>query len=147
MAPASVLIKSKVYVNINEESQLTRISNRKSLVSIALASAVIGAVALVSFLPGDDKHRLHTSGRFHSWGHLLAFSAIAFGVARTTRSSWVRALFFIGSMLLGLAIEYGEHAVYRNPLEWKDVLVDGLGVACGTLLAIATQPRQGQVSS
>ena len=134
-------------MNINKESQRSRISSRKSLVSIAFASAVIAAVASVSFLPSDDKHRLHTSGRYHSWGHLLAFSAIAFGVAKTTRSSRARFLFFIGSMLLGFALEYGEHAVYQNPLEWKDVLVDCMGVVCGTLLAIASEPRPDQPTS
>ena len=110
--------------------------------SIAFASAVVAALAAVSFLPGNDKHRLHTSGRYHSWGHLLAFSVVAFVVARTTHSRSARVLLFAGSLVFGLAIEYGEHKIFGNSLEWKDVLVDGLGVVCGTLLAIVTQPQQ-----
>jgi hypothetical protein len=124
------------------ESKLTRKAPQKQGISIAFASAVVAAVAAVSFLPGDDKHRLHTSGRYHSWGHLLAFSVVAFVVARTTHSRSARVLLFAGSLVFGLAIEYGEHKIFGNSLEWKDVLVDGLGVVCGTLLAIVTQPQQ-----
>jgi len=125
------------------EPKPTRKGPQKQGISIAFASAVVAAVAAVSFLPGHDKHRLHTSGRYHSWGHLLAFSVVSFVVARTTHSRSARILLFAGSLVLGLAIEYGEHAVYHNSLEWKDVLVDGLGVICGTLMAVVTQPRQG----
>jgi hypothetical protein len=124
------------------EPKLTRKIKKSQGTSIAFASAVVAALAAVSFLPGNDKHRLHTSGRYHSWGHLLAFSVVAFVVARTTHSRSARILLFAGSLVLGLAIEYGEHKVYGNSLEWKDVLVDGLGVVCGTLLAIVTQPQQ-----
>lgn len=124
------------------EPTLTRKIKKNQGTSIAFASAAVAAVAAISFLPGHDKHRLHTSGRYHSWGHLLAFSAVSFVVARTTHSRSARILLFAASLVLGLAIEYGEHAVYRNSLEWKDVLVDSLGVVCGTLLAIVTQPQQ-----
>jgi hypothetical protein len=130
-------------VETKGELKLVRDSRGERLISVVFASAVVAAVALVSFLPGDDKHRLHTSGRFHSWGHFLAFAGVAFGLARTTRSFAGRALLFACSLILGFAIEWGEHFVYQSPLEWKDVLVDGLGVVCGTLLATVTQPRRG----
>jgi hypothetical protein len=123
-------------VRVKEKPKPGRGLNREKAVSIAFASAVILAVAIVSFLPGDDKYFLHTRGRFHSWGHLLAFSVIGFGVARIAHSFRGRILFLFSALLLGLAIEYGEHIVFSNPLEWKDVLVDTLGVLCGTLLAI-----------
>ena len=130
-------------VETKGELKLVRDSRGERLISVVFASAVVAAVAFVSFLPGGDKHRLHTSGRFHSWGHFLAFAGISFGLARTTRSFGGRTVFFIVSLVLGFAIEYGEHVVYQNPLEWKDVLVDGLGVVCGALLAIVAQPRRG----
>jgi hypothetical protein len=123
-------------VRAKEKPKPTHKLSGERAVSIAFASAVILAVAIVSFLPGDDKHILHTRGRFHSWGHLLAFSVIGFGVARITHSLRGRILFLLGALVLGLAIEYGEHFVFLSPLEWKDVLADGLGVLCGTLLAI-----------
>jgi hypothetical protein len=128
---------------LKQDLKPSRKANRERAISVVFASAVVAAVMLVSFLPGGDKHRLHTSGRFHSWGHFLAFVGVALGLARTTRSFAGRALLFAGSLMLGFAIEWGEHFVYQSPLEWKDVLVDGLGVVCGTLLAIVTQPRRG----
>jgi hypothetical protein len=127
---------------LGQERKPARNVKLERLISVALASTVVATVAIISFLPGHDKDRLHTSGRYHSWGHLLAFSAVSFVVARTTHSRSARILLFAGSLVLGLAIEYGEHKVYGNSLEWKDVLVDSLGVVCGTLLAIVTQPRQ-----
>jgi hypothetical protein len=123
-------------VRVNEKPKPARKLNGDKAISIAFASAVICAVAIVSFLPGEDKYFLHTHGRYHSWGHLLAFSVIGFGVARIAHSLRGRILFLFSALLLGLAIEYGEHIVFSNPLEWKDVLVDGFGVLCGTLLAI-----------
>jgi hypothetical protein len=117
-------------------------ATRKRALSVAFASVVVFAVAVVSFLPGRDKHRLHTSGRFHSLGHLLVFSVVGFVLARTTHSRRTRIILFIGALMLGLAIEWGEHLVFKSPLEWKDVLVDGFGVVCGTLLAaIITLPE------
>jgi hypothetical protein len=123
-------------VRADEKPKPAHRRSREKAVSIAFASAVILAVAIVSFLPGNDKYFLHTHGRYHSWGHLLAFSVIGFGVARIAHSFRGRVLFLFSALLLGLAIEYVEHVAYRNPLEWKDVLVDALGVLCGTLLAI-----------
>jgi len=110
---------------------------RERSVSIALACVVVVAVAIVSFLPAGDKRRLHTIGRFHSLGHLLAFAAVAFVLARTTDSSRVRTVLFLASLVLGFGIEYGEHSIFGNPVEWKDVLVDTLGVVGGTLTAAA----------
>jgi hypothetical protein len=127
---------------------MTRLKERS--VSIALACLVVAAVAVVSFLPAGDKRRLHTIGRFHSLGHLLAFAVVAFVVARTTHSSRVRTVLFLASLVLGFGIEYGEHSIFGNPVEWKDVLVDTLGVVGGTLTAAAvpvSQPKDQNSTS
>ena len=93
-------------------------------------------------MPGKGKYLLHTTGRFHSRGHLLAFLVVSFVVARVWHSRNAKVLLFFGAILFGLATEFGEHLLYHSPMEWKDVLVDTLGVCCGTLLAIALEPRQ-----
>jgi hypothetical protein len=111
-------------------------------VSVTLALLVVAGVAIVSFLPGDQKHLLHTRGRFHSWGHLLAFGVVAYAVAGIARSTRSHALFFVGAMVFGFGIELAEHFIFGNPLEWKDVWVDALGVVTGTLLAMVTAPKE-----
>jgi hypothetical protein len=108
----------------------------------ALACIAIPAIAVLSFLPPVDKAMLHTRGRFHSWGHLLAFSVIAFLVARASRTASGRILLFAWSLLFGIGIEYLEHRIFHSTLEWSDVLVDALGVMAGTLLAALSGPRQ-----
>ncbi len=117
---------------------------RRSTISIALACVVVAAVAIVSFLPGADKRVLHTSGRLHSWGHLTVFAVVGYVAGRTSSSRKTRVLVFLGALIFVLGIEFGEHLVFHNPLEWKDVLVDGLGVVAGTLFALATAPGSKQ---
>jgi uncharacterized membrane protein len=112
-------------------------SGHRSAISISLAAIVIVAVTIVSFLPGADKHVLHTSGRLHSWGHLIVFSVVGYVANRTSHSFWLRVLVFMGSVIFGLGIEVGEHLVFHAGVEWKDVLVDALGVVAGTLFALA----------
>jgi cyanate permease len=85
---------------------------------------------------------MHTSGRFHSLGHFLAFCFIAYVAARISRSLAGRLLFFAGSLVFGFGIEVAEHLVFRIALEWKDVLVDAAGVIAGTLLAMASTPQE-----
>jgi hypothetical protein len=75
-------------------------------------------------------------------GHLLAFSIVALFAVRFSRSALIRILVFIGSLLFGLGIESAEHLVYHNSLEWKDVLVDALGVIAGTLIGLLTTPTK-----
>ena len=115
---------------------------KKRAIFGALACVVVLAVTILSFLPGRDKHALHTRGRFHSLGHLLAFSIVALLAVRISRSALMRILVFIGSLLFGLGIESAEHLVYHNLLEWKDVLVDALGVIAGTLIGLLTTPKK-----
>jgi hypothetical protein len=110
-------------------------------VSVALACLVVAGVAIVSFLPTDKKHLLHTRGRYHPLGHLLAFAVVAYAVDGIARSTRARVLFFIGAIIFGVGIELIEHLLIRNPLEWDDVWYDAVGVMIGTLLAIVTAPK------
>ena len=113
---------------------------RRRKLFIALGCVLIPAVLCLSFLPGTDKYVLHTRGRFHSLGHLITFSALAYVAMRSARTLQVRTLLFVTALFLGFAIELGEHLVYRSYMEWKDVLLDSLGVITGTILALITEP-------
>lgn len=108
---------------------------RERLFYTALACVVVPAIALLSFIPEGDKQALHSNGRFHSAGHFVVFALAGFVAGRTSRSLWMRLLLFAGLLLFGFGIEAAEHLNYDSAMEWTDVVVDGLGVAAGTLLA------------
>jgi hypothetical protein len=115
-------------------------SQRPSKIERALPVAVAGvavlAVILLSFIPPADKQALHTRGRFHSLGHLLIFSLLAFLAIRASPSIRAQKLVCIGLMAFGFGLELAEHLVFLAPLEWKDVFVDAVGIAAGTYIAI-----------
>jgi hypothetical protein len=115
-------------------------SAREKTIFVTLACLVVGAVAVLSFLPPGGKHLLHTDGRFHRLGHLLAFSAVAYIAARTSQSSRVRMMIFIGSLALGAGIEFAEHLIDHGRIERKDIWIDAVGVVLGTLIATVTAP-------
>jgi len=63
---------------------------------------------------------------------------IGFVLVRAGRTDVQRRWLFIGAMVLGFAIEVGEHLIFGNRLEWKDVFMDVTGAVGGTLVALAT---------
>ncbi len=67
---------------------------------------------------------------------------MAYLAAKAAKSLRARILLFVGSLIFGFGIEVGEYLVFKNPLEWKDVLVDAAGVIGGTLIAIVTSPHE-----
>jgi hypothetical protein len=96
---------------------------------------VFPATVVLSLLPNGDKTALHTQGRFHSLGHFVIFGLLAYAAGRTTRSVQARIFLFMGVLLFGFGVELAENLAYKAGLEWKDVLVDFLGVLAGTLIA------------
>jgi len=108
---------------------------------LALRCVFVTLIVVVSFLPLTDKHALHTTGRFHPLGHLLTFAAIGFVAVMTPKSFRVRILFILGALVLGFGIEFCEHLIFQGAVEWRDVLMDGIGVFGGILLALVSRPR------
>jgi len=130
-------------VTLSPQTTPGQTPRKPGLRSLLLASCVVSAVSFVSFLPVAGKRALHTEGRFHVGLHLVAFGAVGFVVFHAARSRAARIAAFAGAVLLGLAIEVGEHRVFRGPMEWKDVLTDTAGVIAGTLLAALAASRSG----
>ena len=132
----------EIFDQNQQKRRLTRRekAQRGSSLFLALASILIPAITLLSFLPSKDKQLLHTHGRYHSWGHLLVFCVIGFILTRAARTERMRMWLFIAAMLFGFGIEIAEHLVFLSPLEWKDVFMDVTGVVGGTLMALATAP-------
>jgi ethanolamine transporter EutH len=127
---------------VAKANQPGSISRRQKASSFVLAVVVASAVAIVSFLPGRDKRALHSQGRFHAWGHLVVFSVVGYVAASVAQSRRARVLAFCAALVFGAAIEVGEHLVFGNSLERKDILVDALGVIAGTLLAATFAPKR-----
>jgi hypothetical protein len=115
--------------------------HKRSHAAILLACAVLAGVSFVSFLPVAGKRALHTEGRLHAGLHFVAFSVVGFVVFRAARSRAARIAAFAGAVLFGLAIEEGEHLVFQGGMEWKDVLLDTIGVIIGMLLEVLVAPR------
>ena len=101
----------------------------------AMAAAVwIAGLALLSFLPTQDKRQLHTKGRLHPAGHIgffLVAAALLVASARTTRS---RVLLLCLLAAFGGCVECLQHLTSGAPLEWRDIVLDLLGVLLGGLL-------------
>ena len=102
---------------------------------------MVALIVLVSFLPPADKHVLHTRGRFHLLGHLVAFASVGFMAVMTPRTFRSRILFVAGLVLLAFGIEFGEHLAFSTVIEWPDVLMDFMGVFSGVVLALLSRPQ------
>ncbi len=92
-------------------------------------------------MPLPWKHEIGTTGAFHRAGHLLAFLILAFLLCRIASNTAARLVRCAGAVVLGILLETAEHLIYRDRLEWDDVLVDAIGVALGFLCAFALTPR------
>lgn len=101
------------------------------------------AIIVLSLIPLPWKNEIGTTGAFHRAGHLLAFLILAFLLCRIASTAAARLIRCAGAVLLGIVLETAEHLLYRDRLEWDDVLVDALGVALGFLCAFALAPRTG----
>jgi hypothetical protein len=94
-------------------------------------------ILLVSLLPMPFKRFLETHGRFHNTGHFLAFLITVWVVCWNKGSNaWV-AVACAGAIGMAFLIEGAQTAIYHNPFEWKDVLIDSLGTVVGGGLLLA----------
>ena len=92
------------------------------------------AVALLSLLPEPWKGRLATHGAVHDLAHIAAFLAVTVFTIRPVRDirKWPAAS--AGLFLFGFILEILQTHVYRNRLEWSDILDDLAGIALGILI-------------
>jgi len=66
--------------------------------------------------------------------HWLAFagaSLLLFLLSRTRTQETLRA---IAILLLGFCLEFAQHLIYRNPVEWRDVRDDALAILLAFVL-------------
>ena len=115
-------------------STMVRINKRAFAVGTFLC--LLAVVLTVSLLPPPDKIRLHSKGRLHDAGHMLAFAALAFVAAKISTVFRKRFQASMGLLALSFAIEGIEHLIWLSPFEWRDVFTDAIGIIGGLLLAL-----------
>jgi hypothetical protein len=72
--------------------------------------------------------RLRPSVALHRGIHWLAFAGAAFLLLLLSRNRRQEIRGAVAACLLGLSLEYVQHLVYRNPMEWRDVRDDTFAV-------------------
>lgn len=66
--------------------------------------------------------------------HWLAFAGATFLLLVLSRNRRQEIRSVIAACLLGLSLEYLQHLIYRNPMEWRDVRDDTLAVLVAFVL-------------
>lgn len=94
-------------------------------------------VTAISVAPFEVKWELGAKGRFHDAGHFLVFFVTAMLTCWTAANSASRIVRLLAVCGVALLQEALETAIYHNPFEWRDVLVDTLGaVAAFAILSV-----------
>jgi len=70
----------------------------------------------------------------HPIFHVLAFGAAAVMLFVLSRNGKQISTAALGVFCLVLAIETGQHLLYKNPFEWWDVRDDTIGIALAWML-------------
>jgi len=78
--------------------------------------------------------RPHAIAGLHRGIHLLAFGVGAFLLFSLSRTWRQQALSALATCSLGLLLEYLQHMIYRNPMEWWDVRDDTFAVVLAFLV-------------
>jgi hypothetical protein len=87
--------------------------------------------------------RLGPGVALHRGIHWLAFAGTAFLLLLLSRNRRQEIRSAIGVFLLGLSLEYLQHLIYRNPMEWRDVRDDTLANLAAFALYQLTRWRAG----
>ena len=94
----------------------------------------ITSVLLVLLIVGSlQPERLSLLAGVHRVIHWLAFGGAALLLFCVSRGPRQEILGAFATVLLGLLLEILQHVIYRNCMEWRDVVDDGLAI----LVAIA----------
>jgi VanZ family protein len=105
---------------------------------LSLWVVLIGCVIIGSLLPAAspvmvDIGRLQINDKVMHFGAYLALSLLPVIGFRDRRRGLMAGL---SMFLLGILMEAGQHFSPGRAVELGDVLANGAGVACGTLLAL-----------
>jgi hypothetical protein len=97
--------------------------NRPKIIRL-IAQAWLLLVIVGSLQPARPWHSVAA----HRGIHWLAFAGLALVLLLPSRNRRQEIHSVIAACLLGLSLEYLQHLVYRNPMEWCDVRDDTLAI-------------------
>ncbi len=104
-------------------------------------------MVVLSFLPPEIKHLLHTRGSLHYWAHVYLFAGVCVLLLDGAETFRSRLLTAAGLIAVGCTIEIVQTHGYWPFLEVWDVISDLIGVAMGALIGwMRSLPGTGSVS-
>ena len=110
-------------------------------------------VLIGSFLPGPHKQAIGIVATYgnvattdvrwqHRLLHIACFALIGLLLVLTARSPKRAVFALLGTIVFGLAIEYGQSFFYGAALEWWDIRDDSLAAVGGVLAGNTTRIRR-----
>lgn len=79
--------------------------------------------------------------------HYVAFAGATLLLLASAYTRRQKVLSAIGVFFLGISLEFLQHLIYRNPMEWRDIGDDGLAILAALALYYLTgawKPGLGQ---
>jgi hypothetical protein len=76
--------------------------------------------------------RLQTTGLVHAMLHIGVFAVLGLLLLLSFDTPRARCIAIFLGIALGFSTEFYEHAAFRSPMEYGDVLIDATGVFIGT---------------
>ena len=118
------------------DSMLREPSNHTALLTVW--AVLMGCVVVGSLLPAASPvmvavGRLHVNDKVQHFGAYLALSFLPVIGFRDRRKGLMAGL---SMFLLGILMEAGQHFSPGRAVELGDVVANGVGVGCGTLLGL-----------
>jgi hypothetical protein len=120
-----------------EPARRTAVSRAAIRIALWLWLAFLTAGSLLPARPG-------VVAANHRTIHWLAFAVAASLTFAASRTRWKEILGAVAIFSLGLSLEFLQHLIGRNPMEWRDVSDDGFAIlAAFTLYRLtgAWKPR------
>jgi len=111
---------------------------RRHTVILTLWAILIGCVVVGSLAPAASPLMVAV-GRLHIWDklqHFGAYLALSFLPVIGFRDRRRGLMAGISMFLLGVLMEGGQHFSPGRSVELGDVIANGVGVSCGTLLGL-----------
>jgi hypothetical protein len=92
-------------------------------------------VTAVSLAPLDVKIALRTAGHWHNAIHLTVFFFTGLMLLADAAKPSARAARAVALFMFCCVLEWLQAVLYHNSVEWRDIFVDTLAIACSLAIA------------